>query len=57
MEKPKLTESKKAMAGGIGIATILGLISQGLPVITAAYIVGAIVIAEIFAWAHQEGPK
>ena len=50
----KITDSKKAKVGAIGVAAVLGLITQGLPVTWAAAIVGAITIAEILAWAYQE---
>ncbi len=54
----KLTESKKAKLGGIGVSTILVLIAQfGLSVTTGGYIVGAIIIANILGQAFQDAAK
>ena len=53
----KLTESKKAQFGGLGIAAILGLITQGLAPSTAAYLICAITIVEILAWSIQDKRK
>ena len=49
-----MSESKKARMGAAASAIVLGLITQGLPVIWAAGIIGAIAVAEIAAWAYQE---
>ena len=53
----KLIDSKKARFGGGGIALVLGLITQGLAVETAAYIIGAITVVEIIAWTIQDRGK
>jgi len=54
----KLTQSKKAQLGGLGVGTILTLIQAfGLPVATGGYIVGAIIVANILGQALQDYAK
>lgn len=50
----KLTESKKAQFGIAFIATTLGMVTQGLPITTAAYLIAGITALEIIAWAIQD---
>lgn len=53
----KITESKKAQFGAVGIAALLGMVSQGLDIRWAACGVVAITVVEIIAWAFQEKEK
>jgi len=53
----KLTESKKAQFGGVGIAALLGMVTQGLDIRWAAVGVVAITVVEIIAWAVQDKEK
>jgi len=53
----KLTESKKAQFGGVGIAALLGMVTQGLDIRWAAAGVVAITVVEIIAWAVQDKEK
>lgn len=55
--KSKLTESKKAQFGGAFIVTILGMVTQGLPIAIAAYLITGITALEIAAWVYQEKAK
>lgn len=51
----KLTQSKKAQLGGVGIGAILTLIQAfGLPVSTGGYIIGAIIVTGIIGQALQD---
>jgi len=50
----KLKESKKAKIGGIGVGTILALITQGLSPEIAGIIIGAIIIANILGQAFAD---
>lgn len=53
----KLTASRKAQIGGVGVATILGLITQGLSVKVAACLVTAIILTNIVAQALPDAFK
>lgn len=52
-----LTESKKAKFGGVGIAALLGMVTQGLDIRWAACGIVAITVVEIIAWAFQDKEK
>jgi len=54
----KLTQSKKAQLGGVGIGAIFTLIQVfGLPVTPGGYIIGAIIVAGILGQTLQDIAK
>ena len=57
MEDKKLTQSKKAQFGAAFTVLILGLISQGLPIAIAAYLITGVTALEIIAWTFQDRSK